>query len=938
MISHLCGMKRITLLLIFIAASYTSTLASSISGFVKDKINGEPLIGATVEIKNAMGERFLYAIVGLDGSYTIKNLPVGELFVEVSFVGYTKIITEVDFSSGRPVRKDFELESELSDLHEFVITAEKRGTDVQARELEKNSANVLNVISARQIELSPDITVANVIQRVSGLSIERNASGDPQFAIIRGMDKRYNNTLVNGIKIPSPDNENRFVPLDIFPAVLLERLEVYKSLTANMEADGIGGTVNLIMKSAPQNLLLEGDFQIGYNQMNWDRKFATYDRSFLNKRSPREVFGETYRATPDDFPVENMIIDKVTPMPDVFGSLTFGNRYFGDKLGVMVGGSFQNSYRPVSNYLYDPTVSFLEGNPLNMRDLIDRQTSSQLQRMAVHAKLDYQLNVNNNLSFYFGKYFLNEFRVRDQIRRTSFVASTDYAVYPITRISNIFQDITTYDLRGKHSLGNRLDFNWMAIYSIALNDRPDDGVFSRAGQFVPSENRVTNESVYFQGTRNSRAWERNSDTDASLYMDFKYRPYIINDKTEILFGGLLRDKIRDNYFNFYNYAQIFGQFRGVDWDDFGDVRFSAMANPLGSGDRSNLVYDAYENIYAAYVNTSFTLNKVNIQAGLRTEQTFQGYEINSLAAASNDTELSKELSYIDLFPSGSLKYMINSKTNLRATYFKGISRPGFYEIVPTIRSAGGGDSFYSERGNADLRPSYGHSTDLRYEFFPSQLDQFLLGVFYKKIIDPIEYGFPQPTTAEATPITNRILPQNFDDATNFGVELDYTKYFKRIGLRFNYTYTMSEITTTKVVLNDDRSRSILSQTRPLQGQSNHIANLSLLYKNQERMLDLQLVMNYAGERIAFVSPYFGADHYMKPMTQMDFSLDKGFKNGIVLFLKANNLLNTSYELYIKKPLAVPTDPYPHQADPFNIGMVRGDVFGQSYRLGIRYNL
>jgi outer membrane receptor for ferrienterochelin and colicin len=57
--------------------------------------------------------------------------------------------------------------------------------------------------------LSPDITVANVIQRVSGLSIERNASGDPQYAIVRGMDKRYNNTLVNGIKIPSPDNENR---------------------------------------------------------------------------------------------------------------------------------------------------------------------------------------------------------------------------------------------------------------------------------------------------------------------------------------------------------------------------------------------------------------------------------------------------------------------------------------------------------------------------------------------------------------------------------------------------------------------------------------------------------------------------------------------------------------------------------------------------------
>ena len=932
-------MKIKLLLLSFLLFSSSDSFAAKIIGKIRDTSSKELLIGANVSITNNSTQEVYRTITGLDGTYNLSNIPIGVYSLEVSYMGYASFLEIIEFTTDNAtLSMDFDLESDDALLSEVIVTAGVKGTDIQARQLEKNSASVLNIISARQIQLSPDITVANVIQRVSGLSIERNASGDPQYAIVRGMDKRYNNTLVNGIKIPSPDNENRFVPLDIFPAVLLERLEVYKSLTANMEADAIGGTVNMIMKSAPNQLMLEGDIQLGYNQLNLERPFQTYDRSNLNRRSPKERFGENYRATPADFPVENMINEGITPLPDIFANLTFGNRYLDNKLGVMIGGSFQNSYRPVSNYFYDPGVSFLPGNPLLMRELIERETSSQLQRTAFHGKLDYAINPKHNISLYLGQYLLNEFRVRDQVSRESFVSTTDYAVYPITRFSNIFQSITTADLRGDHSLAGNLKANWMAIYSTALNDRPDDGVFSRAGQFITAENRITNESIYFQGTRNSRAWERNRDTDISFYLDFKYTPYFINEKTEVLFGGLVRNKVRDNFFNFYNYAQIFGQFRGVDWDDFGEVNFSAMANPLGSGDRSNLVYDAYENIYAGYINGSVTVNKTNFQAGLRAEQTFQGYEINAVSASSNDTELKKEQQYLSLFPSASIKHSINDRTNLRATYFKGISRPGFYEIVPTIRSAGGGDSFYSERGNENLRPSFGHSADLRYEFFPSGADQILVGFFYKKIIDPIEYGFPQPDGSDVTPNTSRILPQNFDDATNFGIEADYTRYFSKIGIRMNYTYTKSEITTTKVVVNEDRSNSIVNQTRPLQGQSDHIANLSLLYKDQDRMLDIQLVANYAGERIAFVSPFFEADHYMKPMTQLDFSLDKGFKNGLVVFMKVNNILNTPYQLYVKKPLAVPTDPYPYQTDPFNIGFVRRDLFGQAIRLGLRYTL
>ncbi|MGG2309856.1 TonB-dependent receptor plug domain-containing protein, partial [Salmonella enterica] len=88
---------------------------------------------------------------------------------------------------------------------------------------------IINVLSAKTIQLLPDITVANALQRVSGVTIEKGSTGEGRYPIIRGMEKRYINTLINGIKIPSPDNKNRFIPLDLFPSDLLERLEVSKT-------------------------------------------------------------------------------------------------------------------------------------------------------------------------------------------------------------------------------------------------------------------------------------------------------------------------------------------------------------------------------------------------------------------------------------------------------------------------------------------------------------------------------------------------------------------------------------------------------------------------------------------------------------------------------------------------------------------------------------
>ena len=254
--------------------------ARIIKGKIIDRVSGEEIIGASVIVKGTANKG---TATGLDGSFQLNQQHFPCTLV-CSYLGYKTIEVEVNDNDNN---LRINLETDDVTLGEVVVVAENKGSsEIGARQLERNAMNVVNVMSAKAIELSPDLTVANVIQRMSGVTMERNSSGEGQYAILRGMDKRYNYTLVNGMKIPSPDSKNRFVPLDIFPSELLDRLEVTKSLTADMEGDGIGGAVNMVMKDAPTQRLLSVNLQTGYNTHFMDFDFQSFDHSSIAKNSP----------------------------------------------------------------------------------------------------------------------------------------------------------------------------------------------------------------------------------------------------------------------------------------------------------------------------------------------------------------------------------------------------------------------------------------------------------------------------------------------------------------------------------------------------------------------------------------------------------------------------------------------------------------------------
>ncbi len=257
--------KRIFLLILlmcvktFLVTGYSAT----IKGNVSDKQNSEPLAGAIVMLTGTT----YGATTGLDGSYIIRNIPKGEYDLEVKYFSFETFKKHISVTDVEVIIINCQLSQLSKTLNEVQVTAKyNNGTDEQARNMEKNSNNLLNILSARTIELLPDITVANLLQRVSGVQVERDANGEAKYATIRGMDKRYNYTTVNGVKIASPDDKARFVPLDIFPAEILDRVEVIKSLTPDMEGDAVGGVTNLVMKKAPDHLVVYATAATGYNQ------------------------------------------------------------------------------------------------------------------------------------------------------------------------------------------------------------------------------------------------------------------------------------------------------------------------------------------------------------------------------------------------------------------------------------------------------------------------------------------------------------------------------------------------------------------------------------------------------------------------------------------------------------------------------------------------
>ena len=765
------------------------------------------------------------------------------------------------------------------------------------------------------MERSPDLNAANAITRVSAVTIQRNSGSDEAYAIIRGLEPRYNNTLINGVKVTSPDPVSRFVSLNIIPSDLLDRIEVSKSLTPEMEGDAIGGTVNLVFKVTPDHQYFKADASIGYSAIFFNRKYDDFNQGAVQRQSPVERFGSNYLAPPGYFSRSNLDFIKKTAPPTILASFTYGRRFLNNKLGFIVSDSYQNQYYGTNSQFNIANLDPKNNNQPIITDVANRTYSTQQLNNGLSAHLDYKFDDKNKISL--DNLFLYTYIAQTRLSvDTSIIGGNGGRVGPGT--GTVFNDNRSYiqnqyvenlKLSGKHIIAKHFQFDWAGVYSNATANSPDRADLSLNHLINPDFSSTPN---YFDGI--SRIWERNGNKDLSANGSISYSAKLgENSSLQIKAGGLYRHSTRFNQRNGYTLRPA-PEANGVK-STFTDI-YSAnviVYDAKGSAANDAANYTAYENITAGFGEVKLSLNKLDVIAGLRAEGTNQGYNYNPvvLTVFSN-----AQKTYTDLLPSVQLKYKLTDISNLRAAYFKSISRPALFELVPTTTFGEATDV----QGNPLVKHSEADNYDIRYELYPKSEEQIFVGAFYKNIVNPIEFAL-QNLGQGGQALTT---PQNFGTAKVAGAEIVYSRYFGVFGVSGNYTFTYSNIESPKVFNTTDAQGNTTSisrlQSRPLQGQTGNVVNLSLLYKNDKQKTFIQLAYTYTSKTLPFIYNGYGYDYYTQPQSFLALSAEKQLSHRLTFTAKVNNILNTPTTIEIN-----------------NLVQAK-DVYNVSFNLGLRYSL
>lgn len=928
-------MKQFLLSAALIAVSTTVATAHTLDGIVKDNRTGEPLIGSVIEVKELPSVK---TTTGLDGSFTLHELPdKGRYTLVVRYISYKTREIPVDVSDKGIV--NITLDEDSHELGEVVIKGHKEyHSDRSAIDMEKTAGNMLNVMSQQSIQLSPDVNVATVLQRVSGVTMERDASGEASYAILRGMDKRYNYTLVNGVKIPSPDDKNRYIPLNIFPSALMDRLVVSKSLTADMEGDAVGGVVDMVMKDAPSHFKIQANAAVGASDYFWkdSRDYLTSNRSDYTHKAPYEVNGPEYKATTSDFASGPTQISRHSmPAPNFVGGLSIGNRFWKDRIGVMLAGSIQNTFRGTER-TYNSVKMASGEQAMYIYSLQHRYYSIHDLTAGVHAKVDLQLE-NNKFEWYNMYVRTNSKGVRyNNSVNTEYISSDSYTQDDETRSLSQTQSIFATHIKGTHHLTKDFTVDWAGIFSQAKSEDPDR-VYLSLTNTIQSADGV--DGSLWSGNKNilktmpknmERRFQHNTDKDWAGYINLTYNTQLGNDINALWKAGVqYRRKERGNRYYSYNFTptDISQKLDGNGFDQFATIDWTCKT-PYSQA--SQLNYDSKEHIGAAYIMTTLKSRWGELNAGLRAEHTNQIYTM--LQKFRNMGQVGEQ-SYWDWLPSASLKWTPTKKMNVRLSYYRSINRPGFYEIVP-YQIMG---EEYQEKGNPNLKRARIDNVDLRWEWFPSATEQVLAGVFYKYLQDPIEQVFVAADGKLGSGADAYYMPDNLGNAKNYGFEIDVVKYIRHFGIKANYTYTHSRITTSKREYKEGSAeyKTGVTQTRPLVNQAPHTANLSLLYKDTNYGWNAQLAASYTGTKLALVSPFKDADQWDKAMFGLDFSMEKKFPCGVSVFLKANNLLDAKRERYLK---TVNQSNIEYEGQSSDKTIVETYKYGRTYLVGVRVKI
>jgi TonB-dependent receptor len=892
-------MKKFLLLICGILAT---TLATYSQGILKGKVVDEQnlsLPGANLIIK---GTR-IGTVTNQNGEFSIMNLESGSYTLQITYLGYLNQEKEFQISDGTTTTARFELLEGTLEGAEFVVFGDRLKGQARALNQQKNNANITNIVSSDQIGRFPDANIGDALKRIPGITMQ-NDQGEARNIIIRGMAPQLNSVTLNGERIPSAEGDNRNVQMDLIPSDMIQTIEVNKAVLPNMDADAIGGSVNLVTRQAPNGLRISGTAASGINLLS-------------NK-------------------------------PIWTGAVVLGNRFLYNKLGVIFSGSYNNHNFGSDNI---EAVWYESENGTVLEELDIREYRVQRVRRSATLALDYELGKNHKI-FLSGMYnhrddWENRFRMRvgqlnDSFDDGDFTQTSPGVYQTVGRVefetkggldndrikAARLEDQRVYNvtLGGDHLFQN-LKMDWNVTYARASEERPNERYISyrSSGQDVRVDvsnprkplailsNPADNLEIGFNGI--SEQYSLTFDEDLNARMDFKL-PY--SDKGILQFGLRYRGKTKDRSNNFFEYEPLdedsFGATLGdIPNQDYSDPNFLAgsqyavgtFADPkfLGGLDLKNSAefeetdlleeyipgnYNARENISGAFLMADHQVSdKFSLIAGLRVENTSIDYEGN-IFDIDNETvsPATGSQNYTNVLPGLHFKYDQDENTVLRFAWTNTIARPNYFDLVPYAAFSPEDEEL--ERGNPNLKATTSMNFDLMAERYYENVGLISGGAFYKDIDDFVytitTQGFTDPQFGSDLQYSR---PENGGTASVYGLEASFQRQFlKNFGIYLNYTFTRSS--TTGI---EDRDGEDLQ----LPGTAGNMFNASLSYENKR--LVVRVSLNYASDYLDELGGEGFEDRYYDKQTFLDVNASYAITPKWRVFVEGNNLTNQPLRYY-----------------------------------------
>ncbi|MES2523777.1 MAG: TonB-dependent receptor [Gemmatimonadota bacterium] len=860
-----------------------------ITGRVIDAASGQPIVAAGVQVVGTAPA--LGAQSGVDGRFTILGVPAGTTTLLVKRIGYAqKTLTGLMVPASGAIEQDVSMTAATPQLTAITTTATKeKGTVSDALNQQKNATNVVNAITAEQIARSPDSDAAQAAQRVSGVTVQ-----DGKFLQARGMSERYTTASLNGARIPSPEPERKVVPLDLFPAGLLQDVTLSKTFTPDQPGDFAGANVNIRTREFPAARQINYSASVGASDRVLGKTLPFAGRAggelfgMANsaRNMPAALAGTDFRGNVsqsqyNQITAQQRNVWSASPRngggTGSFGASTGGNSIFGRRVGYVLSGNYGYAEETRADERYAvgqqganntvlPTLS-LEGSTgrstvqwggiANVSTMLGAASRLSLNTTATRSA-DNEARVDRGFDANLG----------DSIARTT--------------LRYVERGVTTATLQGEHQLGSRNKTSWAGTIASTTRREPDrsDVVYSRGadGQYALLGSLDGARRLYFDLN------ERNSTGQ----IDHAFNIGGSADQNAIKVGAYYRATDRTAnapIFAFITRAPsdvltqrpelIFSQAQACDYCNVLNVQ------PIGQSGS----YDATDRTTAGYAMADWGFGeRVRVIAGARVESA----DITVNASTQGGFIATARLDDTDVLPSLLVNTKLTETQNLRMGVTRTLSRPEYRELAPiTFRDVLGG---VSVTGNDKLVRSLINNYDLRYEYFPNSGEVLSIGVFAKQFDKPIE------RVESATSGAYQARYQNAVSATNVGVELEARKQLGFLGAWLSpfSGFTNVTIMRSSVSLDTTAGLSVTDTERALVGQAPYVVNAGITYSNLSGRTNATLLFNVVGERIVAAGVLPLPNIVEKPRRVVDLSMRFPVYGSLSARIDARNLLDARY--------------------------------------------